>query len=173
VLPTTTGVVYTLTVGDGIQGPYTVTATPAAGYFFDGAQSVEFSGNLGVKTICVRASASASPQVCTSGGIHSGSISVLVTTGVTYFIDGVQVTNATTPTVPGSHVVTAVADPGYTLTSETSFPLTVLAANTALCTDLPTLALTGLSSTAPFLGLAGLLAMMGGIVLYSRTRNGA
>ncbi len=174
VLPETTGVIYTLTVGDGIQGAYTVTATPAFGYYFDGEQqSVEFSGNLGMKTICVTASASASPQVCTSTGFHDGSISVLVTTGVAYFIDGVLVTSATTLVGAGNHVVTAVADPGYTLTSSTSFSLTVLAVNRAVCTDLPTLAFTGLSNTAPFMGLAGLLALAGGVVLYSRGRRGA
>ncbi|MEO8096023.1 MAG: hypothetical protein ABI632_13990 [Pseudolysinimonas sp.] len=174
VLPSTVGVVYALTVGDGIQGAYTVTATPAFGYHFAGEQqSVEFSGDLGMKTICVTAAASASPEVCTSSGIHSGSISVLVATGVKYYIDGVLVTSPTTSVSAGNHLVTAVADPGYTLTSATSFSVTVLAVNRGTCTQLPTLALTGISSTAPFMGLAGLLALLGGVVLYSRGRRGA
>ena len=54
--PTTTGVVYTLILGDGLQGAYTVRATPATGYEFDGPQFVDFSGNLGTYTDCAGAS---------------------------------------------------------------------------------------------------------------------
>lgn len=51
-LPTTTGVRYALTAGDGKQGPWQVTATAEDGYAIaDGAQT-RFSGDLGAYFVC-------------------------------------------------------------------------------------------------------------------------
>lgn len=51
-LPTTTGVTYALSQGDGLSGPWTVTASPAAGYQLDPAVPAVFSGDLGPYTAC-------------------------------------------------------------------------------------------------------------------------
>jgi hypothetical protein len=68
VIPTTAGVAYALTSGDGKSGAYVVTATPAAGYRFAGtSQSVTFSGNLGAHTAC--------PVVNTCSYLGSGGVS--------------------------------------------------------------------------------------------------
>jgi hypothetical protein len=102
--PTTTGVVYTLTSGDGKQGAYTVTATPASGYKFDGPQSVEFKGNLGTYTDCAYP-VEPIVKVITKCG-EFGSIVMPTTTGVVYTLtvgDGKQ----------GAYTVTATPAPGF------------------------------------------------------------
>lgn len=122
VLPVTEGVVYALTSGDGKQGLYTVTATPADGYSFVGPQSVEFSGDLGNYTDCATALAVVfTDSECTPGGPTGGTFEIPVKQGVQYSVsidDG-----AFTDIAAGTHVaadeskvvVKATALPGYTL----------------------------------------------------------
>jgi hypothetical protein len=100
----TPGVVYTLTTGDGKQGAYVITATPAFGYHFVGPQSVEFPGDLGTYTDCA---APVAPTVTpiTECGTY-GSVVPKVTPGVVYTLttgDGKQ----------GAFVITATPAPGY------------------------------------------------------------
>lgn len=107
--PTTTGVVYTLTSGDGKQGAYTVTATPAFGYEFVGAQSVEFKGNLGTYTDCATPVAPKVTVIQTCGTY--GKIELPTTDGVVYALtsgDGKQ----------GAYTVTATPAPGYSFVGD-------------------------------------------------------
>lgn len=53
VMATTPGVTYTLTVGDGKQGAYTVTATAQTGYYFNEGATASWSGNLGTYFACL------------------------------------------------------------------------------------------------------------------------
>ncbi len=282
VMPKTEGVVYTLTVGDGKQGAWEVTATPADGYSFIGEQSVVYSGNLGTYTDCsdplpaifvneecvelvdelpidsasaelhfalvgtlvagtfeipttegvqytvsinggpytdysagvyeaangdlvsvkavalpgytltgetqwdhtfvafegecdpptlgeVFPAASATNQTCTA----SGTIDVLPTEHVIYSIDGVEVTQASTPKAPGTYTVTAVTDsPEYGIFGPDEWELTI-APVVGPCTTTALLASTG--SFIPLLGVSaavGLLAI-GGMMLVARRRNAA
>ncbi len=123
-LPTTTGVVYELTSGDGMQGVWEVTATPAAGYKFDGAQSVTFGGNLGYYTECVSpAPPTFTDAECTGPGEYSdGSYTIPSTEGVTYQVKigdeaWVEVAAGTYPVsvFPTTVQIKAIADDDYTL----------------------------------------------------------
>lgn len=136
VIPANTDqVTYTL-VGNGKTGLNTVTAEaispavlkdyPAGGWTFD----------LGERYECptVLADAVAIPQVCVEGDPSnptSGQIEVALNDHVVYSIDGVVTTTEFTDVEPGEHVVTAVADAGYTLEGPSSFTLTV---DSELCT---------------------------------------
>ena len=124
VLPTTTGVVYQLTSGNGLEGPYTVTATPAAGYEFIGPQSVEFSGDLGEYTDCVTPTEPTfTPSECVGEGEQTGgSYTIPTTEGVQYQVkigDGpyADVAAGVYPvsTFPTTITVKALAEDGYTL----------------------------------------------------------
>lgn len=121
-MPTTTGVVYTLTEGDGLQGAWKVTATPEKGYYFTGAQSVDFTGNLGKFTTCVYSlTVGLADSECVLGDPVSGYFSIPEKTGVQFsaningagFVDfGVG-----DHEVPNGAVVSIVATalPGFTI----------------------------------------------------------
>ncbi len=124
VLPTTPGVAYKLTLGDGTSGAWEVTATPATGYRFDGAQSVVFRGDLGEYTDCVTPAAPTfTPAVCTVPGDNGpGQYTIPSTVGVTYWvsIDGGTATATPAGTydvigLPATVAITATANTGYTL----------------------------------------------------------
>jgi hypothetical protein len=133
----TTGVVYSLTVGNGTSGAWEVTATPATNYYFDGPQVVTFSGDLGTPTDCANPTAPAVTQaVCdtATGIVTSGFITVPSAPGLDYRL-------GTTLLVPGSKVelgagdytITVTEQPGYTNTGAGSFPISI--ANVAACDD--------------------------------------
>ncbi len=123
-LPTTTGVVYELTAGNGETGVWEVTATPATGYKFDGAQSVTFGGDLGEFTECVSpAPPTFVDSECTGPGTYTdGSYTIPTTEGVSYEVkigdeSWVTVAAGTYPVTvfPTTIQVKAVADEHYTL----------------------------------------------------------
>ena len=124
VLPTTPGVVYTLTLGDGKSGPWEVTATPAAGYRFDGDQSVVSRGDLGEYTDCVTPAAPTFVQAVCTGPGESGPGSYVIpnTPGVIYWVSIDGATPVATPAgthevtvLPAAVEITATADAGFTL----------------------------------------------------------
>ena len=120
----TQGVVYQLTAGNGLEGAWTITATPAQGYKFDGAQEVTFSGNLGVYTDCATPTVPTfSDSECTLPGEQSGaSYTIPETEGVQYQVKlgddpwADAETGVYPVTVyPTSISIRAVALDGYTL----------------------------------------------------------
>jgi LPXTG-motif cell wall-anchored protein len=128
VLPTTEGVKYTLTVGDGKQGPWTVVATPTEGYSFKGDQSVTFTGDLGKYTDCaVPVTPGFTDSECTPGGPSQATYTVPAAAGVQYLItigegETVEVEQGTYPVANGASVVIeAKAKPGYTLKGQDSW----------------------------------------------------
>lgn len=127
----TEGVVYTLTAGDGRSGPYTVTATPATNYYFEGSQVVEFSGDLGARTECVKAvEPELTPGVCPAGSTFATPAFVTIPSiaNLVYRVDGVVVAaGSKVDLAPGTHVVTVQALPGYTNTGPSSFTIVVRA----------------------------------------------
>ncbi|MEQ1738123.1 MAG: hypothetical protein ABL886_17185, partial [Rhodoglobus sp.] len=124
-LPETDGVDYVLTVGDGVEGPWQVTATPAAGYHFDGDQVVTYSGDLGEYTDCVEPTpASFTDSVCEQGLVTSGFFTIPATEGVMYTvsINGggfTEYSDGDYEVADGDVVeVKANAEPGNTLTGD-------------------------------------------------------
>jgi hypothetical protein len=107
---------------------------------------------------------SSSDQVCDldTGGALNGSITVLGGVGLTYTIHKVDapavpdvvVPDGTTEVAPGQYLVTAVALPGYTLTTPKSWSYTI--ADRATICDPPTLA-----AHEPQLGTEGPLCATG------------
>ena len=129
--PTATigGVVYTLTAGNGTAGTWQVTATPAQNRFFDGPQSVVYSGDLKTRTNCT---AAVEPKVeiavCDSatGTISSAYLIIPSTAGLIYSVDGnAYEAGDKVALTTGSHTVTVATKPGYTNTGKSEFPLTV------------------------------------------------
>ncbi|TAL42676.1 MAG: hypothetical protein EPN91_07810 [Salinibacterium sp.] len=127
VLPTTTGVVYELTLGNGLYGAYTVTATPADGYKFAGDQVVTFSGDLGDQTFksdCeVFIDTDPTASSCLSFDQDSpftSWIRVSLDPRLIYTIDGNVVTSEYTEVTPGSHTVQATAADGFILEPDPS-----------------------------------------------------
>lgn len=127
----TTGVVYTLTVGNGTTGAWEVTATPAPNYYFAGSQIVKFTGNLGTRTDCVQAAPPTyQPAVCNSTtGVVTGAYVIIPTTtpNVQYRVDGtLYAAGAKVDLGVGDHLVKAEPiSAAYTLTGQTEFPITV------------------------------------------------
>ena len=125
-IPTTTGVLYTLVEGDGLQGYWKVVATPLTGYSLPGGVSeVVFDGDLGEYTECVEPDpAQFEASVCTGPGTESGgSYTIPSTPGVTYEVkigdeDWVTAVADTYPVTvfPTTVSVRAIAQDGYTLT---------------------------------------------------------
>lgn len=73
-MPDTTGVTYALSEGDGLSGPWTVTASPAAGYQLDPAAPTSFSGDLGAYSAC--------PTIASAARTANGNGGWVVTTDV-------------------------------------------------------------------------------------------
>lgn len=129
----TTGVVYTLTAGNGKSGAWEVTATPAPNYYFSGSQVVTYSGDLGTRTDCTQAAQPEfeTAQCNTVTGVVTGAYVIIPTTtpNVAYRVDGTLYDAGTRVDLGiGAHVVTAEAKPGYTLTGQSTFPLNVTSA---------------------------------------------
>jgi hypothetical protein len=139
---TTPGVVYELIVGDGVQGAYTVKATPAPGYKFAGSQVVLFSDNLGVHTLCVTPTAAGfEPSQCDAPGEESGgTYTIPVKEGVQYQVKigddpYADAGDGTFPVTvfPTTVTVRALAKDGYTLVGYTGpWPYTFLSAGDCL-----------------------------------------
>lgn len=125
----TEGVVYTLTVGDGQSGPWKVVATPATNHYFQGPQTVTFTGDLGQRTDCAEAvEPEVTQAVCTTetGVVTSAFLVVPDTEGVRYRVDGtVYPAGQKVELGVGDHTVVAEALEGYTLVGQTSFPVTI------------------------------------------------
>ncbi len=139
----TEGVVYELTTGDGKQGAWVVTATPADGYVFEGEQEVTFEGDLGKYTDCVTAQVPGftdedcsvvTDDLTTAAGILTiPSFEIMDTTGVQYSVsingsDFVDYAAGTYEAAVGDVIVVrAAALPGYTLEGESEWTHTILA----------------------------------------------
>ena len=127
----TTGVVYSLTVGNGTSGLWEVTATPATNYYFAGAQAVKFTGDLGTHTDCTLATKPVlTPPVCntTTGIVTSAYVTIPTTPGVSYRIDGTKYPAGTKVDLGvGAHVGTAETEAGWTNTGDSSWNLDVAA----------------------------------------------
>ena len=67
-------------------------------------------------------------QICTDGKTIGGSIWVDLKDHLAYTIDGTPVTDATTELAPGTYTVKVTADPGYVLTGDPEWKLTIAAA---------------------------------------------
>lgn len=111
------------------------------------------------------AEASWTNQVCTAAGIADPTITIVPSAGVTYFLDGVAITQTVTTVEPGTYVLTAEADDPANTVSQTWAPLVLTAASAALCGDLTTLALTG-ETPAGWLILA-IVLLQAGLVLMA------
>ncbi|HXR43602.1 MAG TPA: collagen-binding domain-containing protein [Pseudolysinimonas sp.] len=105
--------------------------------------------------------------VCQTDGSSAGSITVGPADSlpwVNYFIDGKQVTAATTVVPSGVHQVTAAVNqttaPGDTLQEPGPWTVTIVAGSTIACADLTTLALTGGNSLG-WIVLAAILLQLG------------
>jgi hypothetical protein len=133
----TTGVVYSLTAGNGTSGAWEVTATPATNYYFDGPQVVTFSGDLGTPTDCANPTAPAITQaVCdtATGIVTSGFITVPSTTGLDYRLGTTLLTPGSKVELgAGDYTITVTEQPGYTNTGAGSFPVSI--ANVPTCDD--------------------------------------
>lgn len=110
---TETGVLYTFVTGSATMtsGAYEVTATPKAGYYFDGAQSVTYKGTLGTLTDCgsVKTTPVAVAQSCTTTGVSTPvGASVAAAAAST-------APSATSVYVPGNITVTAASHVTYTI----------------------------------------------------------
>jgi len=116
--------------------------------------------------------ATAQDAVCGADGSSKGSITVGQVDGVDfskvvdYFIDGVPVTQTTTPLAAGTYTVTAKPQGKDGLDGPSSWVLTIHAA-TAVCGDLTTLALTGVDNMG-WIVLAIILLQLGVAVLAVR-----
>ena len=119
-------------------------------------------------------SATGTNQSCSANTLKSGYITVALDQGLSYFIDGVELTSAVTNEKPGTYVVTGVAQEGFQWDGD---PWTiVIAAAGSSCltvvTELKTLAFTGFTGGAGYVGLAGLMLLLGAALIYwSRRRN--
>lgn len=103
-------------------------------------------------------------EKCTDDGVQPATITVEPFTGVSYFIDGEPVTSTTTVVAAGFHEITAEADEP-TNTVETAYWSVTLAAATALCGELTTLALTG--GGVGGIGIVALVLLQAGLVLVA------
>jgi len=123
-------------------------------------------------------------EICsTSGAATGGSITVaqvddgtgisdlFATGGVTYFIDGVQVTSATTPKAAGTYHVTATADDPVNdvIVGASSWTITIASAAQA-CGQLTTLPFTGVSGNPIGILLIALLLLVAGTGVYTASR---
>ena len=104
----------------------------------------------------------------------SGYITVALDQGLSYFIDGVELTSAVTNEKPGTYVVTGVAQDGFQWNGDPWTIVIAVAASSCLTvvTELKTLAFTGFTGGAGYVGLAGLMLLLGGaLIIWSRRRN--
>jgi len=123
---------------DGV-GTVTVTAKPGAGYAFASGVTTSwshtFKSDPDNKCVKIPGDPKSTDQVCDldKGGVIQGTITVVGGTGLTYTIQktdlpavaDVDVLDGPTKVVPGEYLVTAKAQPGYTLTTPTSWPYTI------------------------------------------------
>jgi hypothetical protein len=133
----TTKVHYTLT-GNGETGVNTVTATPIGNVVLQGYPQGGWTFDLGTYTECaIAAEPKVQQAVCSAADVISAYVTVDAKTGVTYQIDGKNVTSTKTDVAAGTHTVTATAKAGYTLKGPASWPITIAADPTA-CINLIT-----------------------------------
>ena len=91
--------------------------------------------------------------------------------GVSYFIDGVKVTSATTPKAAGTYHVTATADDPVNdvIVGASSWTITIASAAQA-CGQLTTLPFTGVSGNPIGILLIALLLLVAGTGVYTASR---
>jgi hypothetical protein len=119
-------------------------------------------------------SATGTDQSCSANSLMSGYITVALDQGLSYFIDGVELTSAVTNEKPGTYVVTGVAQDGFQWNGDPWTIVIAAAASSCLTvvTELKTLAFTGFTGGAGYVGLAGLMLLLGGaLIIWSRRRN--
>jgi hypothetical protein len=163
-------------------GSYHVWATADPGYFLTTPTS--FALTVHVPTLdChlpthaeLPTGASWTQQVCTSAGIVDPTITVEPFPGVSYFLDGVKLTQSTVTVKPGNYTLTASADdPTNTVTTSVWPTIALVAVSSAVCGDLTTLALTG-GTPGGWLVIAVVLLQAGLVLVamrFVRTRRTA
>lgn len=153
-------------------GSYHVWATADPGYFLTTPTS--FALTVHAPTLdCdlpthaeLPTGASWTQQVCTATGVVDPTITVEPFVGVSYFLDGVKMTQTTVTVKPGSYTLTAAADDPTNTVTTSAWPTIVLAAaSSSLCGDLTTLALTG-ETPVGWLVLA-IVLLQAGLVLVA------
>ncbi|MCU1515072.1 MAG: hypothetical protein JWO10_2162 [Microbacteriaceae bacterium] len=162
-------------VTDVTPGDYLVTAVAMPGYGLTGPTSWPMTVKSALLCVqlpdhaLVSGSATATAQQCTGGSMQSGTIGVELDPALAYSVGSTKLTSAQTAFAPGTYTVTAaVTDPEFTFDGTPSWTVTVAAASAA-CGDLLTLAFTGGGAGLTYLSMAALLLMAGGaVVLYSR-----
>lgn len=190
-IPTTEGVQYTVSINGGpfvdyAAGEYSamngdevvVKAQAQAGYTLTGVTEwshvfVAWEGECDPPTLGeVFPAASSTNATCTA----AGTIIVLPTEHVIYKIDGVEVTQASTPKSAGTYTVTAQTDsPEWGIFGPSEWVLTIAAAVGPCGSGGGGNLLASTGSILPIMGLsgaAGLLAL-GGALLIMRRRNAA
>lgn len=166
-------------------GTYTVTATADPGFVLaenDGPvwtlTVTAFDGSCGQNTTLafLPTAVTSTNQVCTAGDAIGGSITVAQVDGnqfgkgVSYFIDGVKATSATTAKAPGTYHVTAtVDDPQDTIDGESSWTITIASPTTA-CGELTTLAFTGANGDLGVMLIVALFLLLAGAGVYTTGR---
>lgn len=125
-IPTTVGVDYKIS-GNTVtsatypgSGSVTITAAAQPGYALQGTTSWTFTFTDVACVITVTATAPTKVDLC---GTPNDTYTIPVTTGVTYKVNN-TVKTAGTYSGSGTVTITAVANPGYVLTGQTSWTLT-------------------------------------------------
>jgi hypothetical protein len=130
-------------------GSYRVWATVDPGYFITTPTSFaltvrEPTLDCGLPTFAeLPTGASWTQPACTATGIVDPTITIESFPGVSYFLDGVKMTQTAVTVKPGGYTLTAAADDPTNTVTFAAWPTIVLAASNSLCGDLTTLALTG------------------------------
>jgi len=195
-IPATTGVSYQVNGTTTPAGTYpaasgstvTVVAIAKPGYTLSGVTA--FSHTYPVAPTCTTATSPQSPTYaedsCVGSSPSGATYTIPTTAGVSYEVEGVSKSAGSYPATAGSTVtITAVAQPGYTLTGTTSFSHTFTAAPTCAApppprndtpglvfTETPGLAFTGTAMpVAATLGIGVLILALGVAALVLTARR--
>ncbi len=169
-----------------LPGHYTVTAVADPGYTLSNGGPWNltisaFTGNCQLQTFApIPTNATGTNQVCTAGSASGGTITVgyvdeadFFNVGIDYFINGTKVTARTTTVPAGTYTVTAVADPASDASIQEGYPsewTITVAAPSAECAQLKTLAFTGADGNVGTMMIIGLLLLLMGTGAYTASR---
>lgn len=180
VSPAGADIVVSHEVTDVTPGSYAVTATALSGSTLEGTTSwtrtvLDHATGCQLETHAfLPASVSSGNQICNKATAESGFIAIDPADGLTYFVGSTQLTAAKTSFAPGTYNVQAVAAPGDAIDGQSLFSITIAAVTTSCASTRVTavgdssveaadglLAATGFDGGGLFLGLAGILILIG------------
>ena len=172
-------------------GKYTVTATAGEGFVLTGEHAgpwkrtiTAITGDCGqLGTLApIPTGVTSTNQVCTTGGATNGTGTITVGrvenadffgVGIDYFINGTKVTSQTTVVAAGTYKVTAASDPNGDASIQdgdlAAWTVTI-AAPSASCGELTTLAFTGVSGNMGGIVVIALFLLLGGAGVYTASR---